>query len=332
MSGAERDQFRRLYVLAALGIIAKLKLVTFCWTFVELKRGEEIAEQVTEGGPCQQSWQMQLPGGNVEPPVDMHATQPSSAFSTSDHEGAPGAGLPSDTAPLVESLPARGKRKAVSQQVSHDVQGSASDTTRVSRRKEDRQRVREEQQQQQQQVGAQEQEPNAVTASVQQAEDGPQREARHHTKGKQSDALEEKVPAEEQTENSQESSSKESIIFPLSLPPGVAAEAEWERPGKSEERTVAASEEEAGAAQEASSTCNLLSRRADDVKNQAAARVSESKPDVAEDGKKTEAKQQEPPESIEPEVQEEEKVEAPEKTEYTTRSGRRTHRVKADAS
>ncbi|KEP66266.1 UNVERIFIED_CONTAM: hypothetical protein HHA_260810 [Hammondia hammondi] len=37
----KKDKFRRVYVLAALGIIAKLKLVTFCWTFVELKRGEQ---------------------------------------------------------------------------------------------------------------------------------------------------------------------------------------------------------------------------------------------------------------------------------------------------
>ncbi|KFH10653.1 hypothetical protein TGARI_260810B, partial [Toxoplasma gondii ARI] len=39
----KKDKFRRVYVLAALGIIAKLKLVTFCWTFVELKRGEQYA-------------------------------------------------------------------------------------------------------------------------------------------------------------------------------------------------------------------------------------------------------------------------------------------------
>lgn len=49
----KKDKFRRVYVLAALGIIAKLKLVTFCWTFVELKRGEQFsyASSSSQGMP-----------------------------------------------------------------------------------------------------------------------------------------------------------------------------------------------------------------------------------------------------------------------------------------
>lgn len=39
----EKDKFQRLFILAALGIIAKMKLVTFCWTFVELKQNESKA-------------------------------------------------------------------------------------------------------------------------------------------------------------------------------------------------------------------------------------------------------------------------------------------------
>ncbi|CBZ52846.1 conserved hypothetical protein [Neospora caninum Liverpool] len=46
----KKDKFRRVYVLAALGIIAKLKLVTFCWTFVELKRGEQYAAYASSQG------------------------------------------------------------------------------------------------------------------------------------------------------------------------------------------------------------------------------------------------------------------------------------------
>lgn len=38
-----KDKFQRLYILAALGIIAKMKLVTFCWTYVELKQNEQRA-------------------------------------------------------------------------------------------------------------------------------------------------------------------------------------------------------------------------------------------------------------------------------------------------
>lgn len=40
---SEKDKFQRLFILAALGIIAKMKLVTFCWTFVELKQNESRA-------------------------------------------------------------------------------------------------------------------------------------------------------------------------------------------------------------------------------------------------------------------------------------------------
>eukprot|EP00920_Eleutheroschizon_duboscqi_P036821 GHVT01088444.1.p1 GENE.GHVT01088444.1~~GHVT01088444.1.p1 ORF type:complete len:424 (-),score=141.87 GHVT01088444.1:180-1451(-) len=43
MGESERDCFQRLFVLACLGLIAKLKMVTFCWTFVELKREEAHA-------------------------------------------------------------------------------------------------------------------------------------------------------------------------------------------------------------------------------------------------------------------------------------------------
>ncbi|KAL8434434.1 hypothetical protein ACSSS7_003165 [Eimeria intestinalis] len=73
LTAADQDKFQRLFILAALGIIAKMKLVTFCWTFVELKQNEGRAGGRIMSLYLSQIRQSPLKGGRRLSAMQLHA-------------------------------------------------------------------------------------------------------------------------------------------------------------------------------------------------------------------------------------------------------------------
>lgn len=92
ISISEKDKFQRLFILAALGIIAKMKLVTFCWTFVELKQNETRA-----GGRSMSLYLSQIRQSPLKAARRLSAVQMSpGGAAAGGGPGAPGGPTPDD--------------------------------------------------------------------------------------------------------------------------------------------------------------------------------------------------------------------------------------------
>ncbi|KAL8436736.1 hypothetical protein Efla_002168 [Eimeria flavescens] len=93
LTAAEQDRFQRLFILAALGIIAKMKLVTFCWTFVELKQNETRAGGRNMSAFLSHMRQSPLKGPRRLAGMQLHAAAAGGGGGPADAGGGP---LPDD--------------------------------------------------------------------------------------------------------------------------------------------------------------------------------------------------------------------------------------------